>query len=150
MNRAAMLLCAWCGAHALRGRAAPLRRLYAIGVLLLLLGLCFDPFEGGTQKGVATLSYYLVGAGSGCLVLLALMALPAADGIGVGAGRNPMFAYIGLHTLVTPLLVLSGLELYVAQWSAGALGGILRACLLTLLVCVLAALAARRGLPLRA
>ncbi|RLM52674.1 DUF5009 domain-containing protein, partial [Halobellus sp. Atlit-31R] len=54
---ALVLLClAGLGAWLQRGLPPPWRRLYALGLWRLLLGLAFDPFEGGTQKGVATLS----------------------------------------------------------------------------------------------
>lgn len=138
------------GIRAMRGQPPQLGRLYALGLCLLLLGLAFDPAEGGTQKGVATLSYYLVGAAAGSLLLLALLLagprpVPLA-GLWTGAGQNPLFAYVALHLLVTPLLVLSGQALLPA---AGPLAGCLRAAALTLLTCALAALALRMRLPFR-
>lgn len=149
---ALVLLCvAGLGAWLLRGQHASLRRLYALGLWLLLSGLAFDPFEGGTQKGVATLSYYLVGASAGCLLLVGLLLAGPWDGalgrLWTGAGQNPLFAYVGLHLLVTPLLLLSGLG-PLLQF-ADPLAGSLHAAALTLLTCGLAALALRKRLPFR-
>lgn len=131
------------------------RRLFALGSFLMLLGLAFEPYEGGIQKGVATLSYYLVGAGAGCVALLLLLSLQgwrkgAALSPFLGAGQNPMLAYTALHTLVTPVLTLSGLAPVLGRWGAGAMPGVLRALLLAGLVCAIAAWCVRRRLVLRA
>lgn len=127
------------------------RQLFALGIFLLLLGLAFEPYEGGIQKGVATLSYYLVGAGAGCITLLLLLALPgAAIAPFVGAGQNPLLAYTALHTLVTPLLTLAGIQPLLGRLTAAPVPGVLRALLLTAVVCAFAAWCVRRRLVLRA
>jgi predicted acyltransferase len=131
------------------------RRLLGWGMFFLLLGLAFEPFEGGIQKGVATLSYYFVGAGAGFVLLLALLCVgPWREGRALapllGAGQNPLLAYTCLHTLVTPLLVLSGMAPVIAAWSQGALAGSIKAFVMTAVVCALAAWCVRRKLMLRA
>lgn len=138
-------------------QAGPLhwRRLLGWGWFFLLLGLAFDPVEGGIQKGVATLSYYLIGAGAGCVLLLALLCAGTwrqgrALAPLLGAGQNPLLAYTCLHTLITPLLVLSGLAPLVAAWSQGALAGSIKALAMTAAACAVAAWCVRRQLVLRA
>jgi predicted acyltransferase len=151
-----VLLLAGVGGFLMHEQApAALRRLHGWAVFLLLLGLALDPFEGGIQKGVATLSYYLVGAGTACAALLVLISLQQR-GRGrclaplLGTGQNPLMAYTALHTLVTPLLILSGIGPLLQAWGQGAWLGCLRALVLTGIVCGLAAWSARRGLILRA
>lgn len=82
----------------------------------LMLGLTFEPYEGGIKKDPATMSYYFVGAGLALLLLLAFTV--AADvfrgrralALLIGNGQNPMIAYVGFGTLIQPILFLTGIN----------------------------------------
>ena len=137
------------GAWALAGRGGMLDKLLRYGGFLLLLGLALDPYEGGIQKGVATLSYYFVGAGLGFLLLVALLCVGKDLGVVGGAGQNPLFAYTAVHTLLTPILVLTGLGPLIGEWTTQPALGVVRALIYTGLLCWISALLARRGAVLR-
>lgn len=114
--------------------------LVAWGALWLVLGLLFEPREGGIKKSMATVSYYFVTAGLACFALLFFAAI--LDGLKVrrGArllidnGQNPMIAYLGIRNLLPPLLVPTGIERLIAPLTSTPVLGFLRALAETLLL----------------
>ncbi|MES3021221.1 MAG: DUF5009 domain-containing protein [Pseudomonadota bacterium] len=137
------------------GAPRALARLAGCAVFLIVLGLAFEPYEGGIQKGRATLSFYFVGAGAGMLMLVLLHILievrrfGAAFALFTGAGRNPLVAYAGVSSLLLPVLTLSGAGAAIAALTAMPSLGIVRAAAYTAALCFVAGLCARRGLALR-
>lgn len=111
------------GLHLLirRSGSASLRRLLDAGFYLLVLGLCFESFEGGIKKDPSNYSYYFVCSG------LAFMALIAFEGFRdrflsgnvvrylSRQGQNPMVAYVAGSLLLLPLMTMSGIKPY---WEA--------------------------------
>jgi fucose 4-O-acetylase-like acetyltransferase len=85
------------------------------GTLWLLIGLLFDPIEGGTQKVPATLAWMFQCVGLGLFLVCAftividLYRRPWLQLL-VDNGQNPMIAYVGYATVVLPLLGLSGMK----------------------------------------
>lgn len=92
------------------------RRLFEAGLFWLLLGLCFEAYEGGIKKDHATLSYFFVTSGLASAVLVLANTLMTGRGIRFGAlvrcGRNPMVAYTAAGFLIMPLLTLA----HLAPW----------------------------------
>ncbi|HEY3412460.1 MAG TPA: DUF5009 domain-containing protein [Armatimonadota bacterium] len=88
----------------------------AWGAFWLILGLLFEPYEGGIKKDPATMSYYFVSAGLACFTLIAfsivmdVIGKPGALRLLADNGQNPMIAYAGLSNLVQPLLFIVGLK----------------------------------------
>ncbi|MEC5146385.1 DUF5009 domain-containing protein [Chitinophaga sp. 212800010-3] len=120
------------------------------GTYLVLLGLCFEAFEGGIKKDPATFSYYFVSAGLAFLVLIIFYALQHSyAGRGIIhylslAGRNPMVAYVGGNLLLLPLLYLTGTMSVFEAMAHQPWSGVLRGFLFTGMVSGLAAWMAAR------
>ena len=92
-----------------------LRQLYGWGVYWLILGLFFEPYEGGIKKDSATMSYYFVTAGLALFLLIAFTIIIDIRGRRLGVnllvanGQNPMIAYVGGGEFLAPLLALTTL-----------------------------------------
>jgi predicted acyltransferase len=128
-----------------------LKSLFGWGAVWLMLGLAFEPFEGGIKKDRATLSYYFVTSGLAFMLLVSLrVALEHSGwrrgwGLVVATGQNPLVAYAGVQSLVPPLLALTGVGAQIASITATPWLGALRGAFYTWLTCWVAAFAARRG-----
>ncbi|CAN5643521.1 DUF5009 domain-containing protein [soil metagenome] len=85
------------------------RSIATIGAVCLALGTLIEPFQEGIKKDPPTFSYWLTGAGTAALILVALMLLPAwkPRRLLATVGQNPMLAYIGITNLVAPLWALT-------------------------------------------
>lgn len=90
-------------------------KLYTYGAYLLMLGLCFEAFQGGIRKDDVTISYLLVTSGLAFIALIflsilcdyyhcKLVSLPLEM-----IGKNPMIAYVSDSLVVIPLLMLTGI-----------------------------------------
>ena len=94
-----------------------LKSLFALGVVLLIIGLIAEPMEGGIKKDHATVSYFFVTGGLASMVLVAALALEMRFDIRLRAleacGANPMFAYTASGYLLTPILTLTSLSVVV-------------------------------------
>ncbi len=120
-----MVLCA-VGGVVLRYLSSPekplLKALFAIGVVLLFVGLLAEPLEGGIKKDHATISYFFVTGGMATFVLIFALALELRFGLRFKAleacGANPMFAYTASSYLITPIAVLTTLSSLI-EWFAG-------------------------------
>lgn len=104
-----------------------LNGIYNWGAYCLILGLAFEPYEGGIKKDSATMSYYFVTAGLAIFMLIAFTIIIDMFKkrrwlqLLIDNGQNPMIAYIGRFTLVLPLLFLTRLNplmdrLFVGPW----------------------------------
>lgn len=141
-----------------------LRQLYLWACLWLVLGLLFEPYQGGIKKDWATMSYFYVTAGLATFLLAGLMAVIDIQGrarpfrLLIDNGQNPMIAYVGHGMFILPILLLiplpafwregggagSLLELlrHVDTW--GQWIGFLRACVETFLLALMVSLFTRR------
>lgn len=90
-----------------------LKALFALGIVLLFVGLIAEPLEGGIKKDHATISYFFVTGGLASFVLVAVLTLELRFGIRFRAleacGANPMFAYTASAYLITPVAALTTL-----------------------------------------
>lgn len=94
-----------------------LKALFALGVVLFIIGLVAEPMEGGIKKDHATVSYFFVTGGLASFVLMAALALEIRFGVRLRAleacGANPMFAYTASGYLLTPILTLTSLSVVI-------------------------------------
>ncbi len=87
-----------------------LRRLFFWGAYCLILGLIFEPYEGGIKKDHPTLSYYFVTTGLAIFLLNAftiIIDMFKKSGwvrLLIDNGQNPMIAYVGFANLLWPVL----------------------------------------------
>jgi predicted acyltransferase len=132
-----------------------LRALAGWGIFWLLLGLAFEPFEGGIKKDRATMSYYFVTSGLAFFLLASLIVAIDLCGIRLGfktliaTGQNPMVAYAGAQSLLQPILGLTGLGTIIGKLTASSWPGALRAGAYTGAVAWVGAWCAKRGVVLR-
>ena len=81
-----------------------------------MLGLFFEPYEGGIKKDRATMSYYFVTAGCAICLLIGFSILIDVFRrkrwvqLLIENGQNPMIAYAGINNLVIPVLALTTAE----------------------------------------
>lgn len=91
------------------------RRLFLVGAYLLILGLCFEAFEGGIKKDPPSYSYFFVTSGLAFMCLLALnivcdfYSCVRSTRFLVMSGQNPMIAYVAGDLLIMPILSLLGI-----------------------------------------
>ena len=94
-----------------------LKALFALGVVLFIIGLVAEPMEGGIKKDHATVSYFFVTGGLASFVLTAALALEIRFGVRLRAleacGANPMFAYTASGYLLAPILTLTSLSVVI-------------------------------------
>ena len=119
-----------------------LKELFALGVVLLFIGLLAEPLEGGIKKDHATVSFFFVTGALATFVLIAALALELRFGIRFrmleAMGANPMFAYTASGYLITPLATLTTLSVWIERFAAlGPWCGFLRGVLFALLVMVI-------------
>lgn len=121
-----------------------IRTLCQIGVLLLLVGLAFEPFQGGIKKDSATLSYFSLTGGLASLLLASLSQMIDAwrfRGWGwcIAVGQNPILAYLFITHLMPWIWKGLGVEMaFVERFGVepgpGAMRGIAEALLLMAIV----------------
>jgi predicted acyltransferase len=84
------------------------------GVFWVLLGLAFDPFDGGTKKVPETHAWLFQSCGLAIFVLLAFTILmelrPRWLRLLVDTGQNPMLAYVGYGMVALPILGLTSVQ----------------------------------------
>jgi predicted acyltransferase len=119
------------------------KNLVQLGAYLLLLGLCFEAYEGGIKKDSSTYSYYFVTSGLACLVILFFDIATYRKYFNwlinplTTVGKNPLMAYMMGSLLVLPLLHVTGLYTYWNAMHTNPFIGFLKGLLFTLLVCII-------------
>jgi len=116
-------------------------KFFKAGAYLLLLGLFFEAYEGGIRKDHSTYSYYFVCSG---LAFMALIFFSVVCDFFqgskkyfrflVGAGQNPMIAYVGTNLLVMPLINILGLAPSLTWFDTNPWLGFLKGVITTVLV----------------
>ncbi len=110
----------------------------------LVLGLFFEPYEGGIKKDKATLSYYFITSGLAICTLIFFSILidvfkkKKFVSVLIDNGQNPMIAYAGVNNIIIPVLYLTGLmnllnKLAITPW-LGFVKGVIITFLLALSV----------------
>ena len=110
-----------------------------IGFILMLIGIIFDPIDGGITKDHCNLSYLFTTSGMTALTGAFILALEfkwQIKGRGLsGCGQNPMLAYTVTNFLTGPVLALCGALAWVDEISLGSpFWGVFRGLFITLLM----------------
>lgn len=122
------------------------RQLICWGSYWLLLGLAFEPYEGGIKKDPNTMSYFFVTSGLALFLIVSFTVVLDVWKAKCGAqllvanGQNPMIAYVGMGHLILPVLQLTGVMPLLEKITPGAWLGTLRGLALTLLLAWVVAL----------
>lgn len=139
-----LLLIGYCFYHYTNYHKNYFFRLWAIGSLLLLLGLILEPFEGGIKKDPPSFSYCLVCAGFAFFMLLFFHGISFYRWgkylvrILGKTGQSPMVAYVAGSLILIPFMKIIGLMKYFDLMASNPLLGILRGVLFTTIVAVCA------------
>ena len=101
-----------------------LNRLYRWGFYWVVLGLVFEPYEGGIKKDSATMSYFFVTTGMAIFLLMELTIIidvfqrKSWLQLFIDNGVNPMIGYVGFANIVWPILVLNKWEPAIIEMTA--------------------------------
>ncbi len=126
-----------------------LRDLFTWGAYWLILGLIFEPYEGGIKKDSATMSYYFVTSGLAIFLLIAFTIITDIFRKGrwlqllIDNGQNPMVAYAGEGNLILPILALTGLGAVIDAHVHTPWQGVAEAAFITLLIALSVSLCTR-------
>ena len=143
------LVCSLCaiaaGYYMLRngeGYAALWRKLFVLGAYMLVLGLCWESFEGGIKKDPVTFSYLFATAGLSTFIMIFFSIVcdyygcHRATAFLVLPGQNPMMAYVATSLFVFPILNITGLADYLTIFTHSSAGAFLQGLVLTSLAVV--------------
>ena len=85
----------------------------ALGYILMVSGILFDPIDGGIKKDPCNISYMLTTSGMAAIVTGFLLMLEYRYGVKAKClsecGQNPMIAYTVTNFITEPVLSLTGL-----------------------------------------
>ena len=115
------------------------RELFTAGAFLVILGLCFEPFQGGIKKDPATFGYLFLTSGLAFMALLLFNVIcdyfrcVKSTRFLVMPGQNPMMAYVVGDLLIMPLGNLLGIASLLVYFNENAWMGFLRGVVLTTL-----------------
>lgn len=109
------------------------------GFAFMLVGIIFDPIDGGITKDYCNLSYMLTTTGMTALTGAFVLALELKwhiKGRGLsGSGQNPMLAYTVTNFLTGPILTMCGVTAWLDAISVGSpFWGVVRGLVFTLLM----------------
>jgi hypothetical protein len=121
------------------------------GFGFMLVGILFDPIDGGITKDYCNLSYMLTTTGMTALTgafVLALELKWQIKGRGLsGCGQNPMLAYTVTSFFTGPVLTLCGITAWLDAISVGSpFWGVIRGLVFTLLMVAVTCFFTRRKL----
>ncbi|HEV2694588.1 MAG TPA: DUF5009 domain-containing protein [Verrucomicrobiae bacterium] len=124
-------------------------KLFNWSVYWLVLGLIFEPYEGGIKKDHPTLSYYFVTSGLaivvfiGCSILIDVFRKKRWFGLLIDNGQNPMIAYAGINNFITPILALTGVDIMLTHFASTPWRGFVKGAIITLLMALTVSLLTR-------
>jgi predicted acyltransferase len=120
-----------------------LKKFTETGTYLLLLGLCFEAYEGGIKKDVSTYSYYFVCSGLAffCLIIFTVLnnlkySKAIVKYLSLN-GQNPMVAYVAGSLIVLPVLSITQLNKYWDGMNQNLFIGTLKGLLFTAVVSII-------------
>ena len=128
-----------------------MHKFFTAAAYLLLLGLCFEAYEGGIRKDHSTYSYYFVTSGLAFFMLIGFTAMAQFK---TGAvvnnflslnGRNPMLAYVAGSLLLMPILQLTGANVFFDAMNTSAWLGFLKGVLFTGIVSLITIFCTKKG-----
>ncbi|MGL5508709.1 MAG: DUF5009 domain-containing protein, partial [Microcoleaceae cyanobacterium] len=117
-----------------------INKLYVWGTYWLILGLAFEPFQGGIKKDSATYSYFFVTTGMAIFLLIFLTIIidifqqKKLLSLFIYNGQNPMLGYVLMRNFLFPVLMLTGLYPQIESITNTPTLGVLRGIIYTLIV----------------
>jgi predicted acyltransferase len=108
----------------------------------LILGLFFEPYEGGIRKDKATVSYYFVTSGLAICTFIGFSIIIDVFGrrrwlqLLIDNGQNPMIAYAGINNFIIPILMLTGIFAKLSEWATTPWRGFWQGMIVTLLMAI--------------
>ena len=126
------------------------QKLFNWAIYWLLLGLFFEPYEGGIKKDHPTLSYYFVTSGLAICVFIGFSILidvwQQKRGLRllIDNGQNPMIAYAGINNFITPVLALVGADKLLTNFATTPWRGFWKGVVITLLMAITVSVLTRR------
>jgi len=124
--------------------------LFFWAVYWLVLGLFFEPYEGGIRKDKATVSYYFITSGLANCVFIGFSIICDTFKrrrwlqLLIDNGQNPMIAYAGINNFILPLLALTAADKALTSLATTPWLGFWRGVIITLLVAVTVSFLTRR------
>ena len=126
-----------------------LYQMYQWGMYGLILGLAFEPYQGGIKKDPATMSYFFITTAIAIFLLIILTIL--IDGfqqkpwfqLFIDTGKNPMIGYIAFANLLWPILELKGWTTKIEALTNTPTLGFLRGLSYTLIIALFVSLCTR-------
>ncbi len=125
------------------------RELFLWAIYWLVLGLFFEPYEGGIKKDKATLSYYFITSGLAiCTMILFSIIIDVFKKekwvrLLIDNGQNPMIAYAGVNNFIIPSLSVTGLMGLLNAMAVTPWLGFLKGLIITVLLSLFVALCTR-------
>ena len=116
------------------------QKLFQWAIYWLVLGLIFEPWEGGIKKDHPTLSYYFVTSGLAICTFIAFSILIDVWNqkrplrLLIDNGQNPMIAYAGINNFITPVLALTGGATLLTKFATTPWRGFCKGAIITLLM----------------
>jgi predicted acyltransferase len=127
-----------------------LKKICKWGAYFLLLGLAFEPYEGGIKKDHPTMSYYFVTVGLAIFLLIAFTIIIDVFKkkkylqLLIDNGQNPMIPYAGINNLMPPILGLTGLGTLLNSMFATPWLGVIKAFIIVLALSVIVSFCTRK------
>lgn len=115
------------------------RSLFAAGAAMLIIGLCWEAYEGGIKKDPVTFSYLFVTAGLSFITLIFFSIIcdyyrcNRSTAFLVLPGQNPMMAYVANDLLIFPILQMTGIINFFGVFAHSPLGAFMQGVVLTAL-----------------
>ena len=118
------------------------KEIFLWAIFWLVLGLFFEPYEGGIKKDHATMSYYFVTSGLAICTFIAFSIV--ADvfkkkrwlQLLIDNGQNPMIAYAGINNFITPVFAILSIDSLLTAMAVTPWLGFLKGLIVTLLMAV--------------
>ena len=126
------------------------KNLFLWAIYWLVLGLFFEPYEGGIKKDKATVSYYFVTSGLAICVFISFSILIDVFHrrrwvqLLIDNGQNPMIAYAGINNFITPVLALTGGATWLTNFASTPWRGFWKGVIITSLMAVTVGFLTRR------
>lgn len=112
-------------------------KLFYAATYLILLGVCFEAFQGGIKKDPTTFSYFFTTGGLAFIALLILNIIcdywkcHRSSSFLVMSGQNPMIAYVATSLFTYPILNLLNITPFMNVFSTNPWLGFLQGVILT-------------------
>ena len=128
------------------------KKLFNWGVYWLVLGLCFEAYEGGIKKDHPTLSYYFITTALAIFTYIAFSILTVDFkksryvNLLIENGKNPMIAYVAGNIVVLPILSITSLTTLLNTMTVYPWLGFVKGVLFTTLVALVTSYFTKKNL----